>query len=88
MNGHEIGLALSKKILSTLKTLMRLIGPEVSSNTILTSTVVPQTGKREDGIYAVYEGNCCINISQNKEKNENEDKQFFKSSNIFFLHHS
>ena len=56
MDGHEIGLALNKKILSTLKTLTRLIGPEASINNLLASAIAQQAGKREDGIYAVYEG--------------------------------
>ena len=62
MDGHEIGLALNKKILSTLKTLTRLIGPEASINNILASAIAQQAGKREDGIYAVYEGNELVKI--------------------------
>ena len=56
MGGHEIGLALNKRILSTVKTLIRLLGPEISINNVFASASLPQTAKKDDGVYAVYEG--------------------------------
>ena len=56
MDGHEIGLALNKRILSTVKTLIRLLGPEISINNVFASASLPQTAKKDDGVYAVYEG--------------------------------
>ena len=60
MDGHEIGLALNKRILSTVKTLIRLLGPEISINNVFASASLPQKKfyniKKDDGVYAVYEG--------------------------------
>ena len=56
LDGQEIGLALNKRLLSTLKTLLRLIGPEMSHNNVFASALQSHAGKKEDGIYAVFEG--------------------------------
>jgi hypothetical protein len=57
MDGQEIGLALNKRILSTLKTLLRIIGPEISGHNSFASSTALHSAKKDDGIYAVYEGN-------------------------------
>jgi hypothetical protein len=56
LDGQEIGLALNKRILSTLKTLLRLIGPEVCQNNVFASASVSNVSKKEDGIFVVFEG--------------------------------
>ena len=56
LDGQEIGLALNKRILSTLKTLLRLIGPEVCHNNVFASASVSNVSKKEDGIFVVFEG--------------------------------
>ena len=34
----------------------RLIGPEISQNNVFASALIAHVGKKEDGIYAVFEG--------------------------------
>jgi hypothetical protein len=33
-----------------------LIGPEISQNNVFASALIAHVGKKEDGIYAVFEG--------------------------------